>query len=119
MEIVPQYLFPSAVWTTLFKDCVKYNTALLERIYDLRERDPGGVANTNVRGWQSPGNLQQLEEFREFTLRTEKICQRIGESQNFLPDIAYQAQAWANINPLGPPTKFTITLIATSAESIM
>ncbi len=105
MEIVPQFIFPSAVWTTLFDDRESFNESLLERIYDLRKQDPGGVANTNVRGWQSPDNLQSLEEFQDFSLRVVQVCQRIAESQNFTPNLSFNLQAWANINPPGASNK--------------
>ena len=58
MEIVPQLLFPSVVWTTLFDDRVSLNARLLDLAGQLRTNDPLGVQNTNVRGWQSHNNLQ-------------------------------------------------------------
>ncbi|MCG8416039.1 MAG: 2OG-Fe(II) oxygenase family protein [Pseudomonadales bacterium] len=105
MEIVPQFIFPSAVWATLFDDRESFNASLLDQIYRLRDQDPNGVANTNVRGWQSPNNLQSLEEFQEFSLRVVQVCQRIGESQNFMPNLSFNLQAWANINPPGASNK--------------
>ncbi len=105
MEIVPKFLFPSAVWTTFFDDRESFNASLLERIYQLRDKDPDGVANTNVKGWQSPNNLQNLQEFADINLRIIQVCQRIGESQNFSPNLVFQHQAWANINSPGASNK--------------
>lgn len=105
MEIVPKFLFPSAVWTTFFDDRESFNASLLERIYQLRDKDPDGVANTNVKGWQSPNNLQNLQEFADINLRIIQVCQRIGESQNFSPNLIFQHQAWANINSPGASNK--------------
>lgn len=105
MDIVPQFIFPSAVWTTLFDDRESFNAILLERIYQMRDNDPSGVANTNIRGWQSPNDLQNREEFQDFCLRVVQVCQRIGESQNFIPNLSFNLQAWANINPPGASNK--------------
>lgn len=71
----------------------------------LRESDPAGVANTNVRGWQSPNNLQNLPEFDDMNLRILQVCQRIGESLHFRSDHTYQHQAWVNISPPGASNK--------------
>ena len=105
MEIVPQFLFPTAVWTTLFDDRESFNANLLEQIYKLREKDPQGVANTNVRGWQSPDNIQRLSEFEPLNTRIIQVCQRIAESQHFHPNLVFQHQAWVNINPPGASNK--------------
>lgn len=71
----------------------------------LRESDPAGVDNTNVRGWQSPNNLQNLPEFDDINLRILQVCQRIGESLHFRSDQTYQHQAWVNISPPGASNK--------------
>ncbi|MCB1670880.1 MAG: TIGR02466 family protein [Gammaproteobacteria bacterium] len=105
MQIIPQSIFPSLVWTTLFDDRESLNARLLELVYQLRNQDPSGVANTNVRGWQSPNNLQNLPEFEELNRRILQICARIGESQNFRPDLVFQHQAWINISPPGASNK--------------
>lgn len=105
MEIHTQSLFPSLVWTTLFDDRVSFNTKLLELANEMRSRDPAGVANTNVNGWQNPNILQTLSEFQDINLRILQICERIGESQKFKPNVAYQHQAWVNISPPGASNK--------------
>ncbi|MDO9519674.1 MAG: TIGR02466 family protein [Pseudohongiella sp.] len=101
MEIIPNLLFPTLVWTTLFDDREAFNARLLEQARALRIRNPAGVANTNIKGWQSPNNLQDMVEFSEINLRILQVCQRIAESQNFKPNIALQSQAWVNISPPG------------------
>ena len=93
MQIVPQSIFPSLVWTTLFDDREAFNARLLELANQMRARDPAGVANTNVRGWQSPNILQNLSEFDDLNLRILQICERIGESQHFRKDLIFQHQA--------------------------
>ncbi len=105
MQIVPNYLFPTAVWNTLFDDWESFNATLLEQIYRLRDQDPAGVENTNVRGWQSPNNVQNLPEFEPLNLRILQVCQRIAESQHFHPDLVLQHEAWININPPGASNK--------------
>ncbi|MGB4248146.1 MAG: TIGR02466 family protein [Pseudohongiellaceae bacterium] len=105
MQIIPQPLFPSLVWSTLFDDRAIFNAKLLDLAMRLRESDPAGVANTNVRGWQSPNNLQNLPEFDDMNLRILQVCQRIGESLHFRSDHTYQHQAWVNISPPGASNK--------------
>ena len=104
MEIVPNFIFLTAVWSTLFDDRGTFNAALLEQIYRLRDQNPKGVANTNVRGWQSLNNIQTLPEFEDLACVLQ-VCQRIGESQHFCPDLGFNLQAWVNINPPGASNK--------------
>lgn len=101
MEIIPKALFPSMVWTSLFDDRAILNPQLLELAYSLRNSDPKGVANTNVKGWQSPNNLQNLPEFNAINLRILQACQRIGESLKFKPNQVFHIQSWVNISPPG------------------
>lgn len=105
MEIVPNYVFPTAVWTTLFEDREAFNASLLEHIYRMREQDPKGVANTNIRGWQSPNTLQNMPEFEPLNLRIIQVCERIAESLHFQPDLTLRHEAWININPPGASNK--------------
>ena len=101
MEIVPNHLFPSLVWSTLFDDHRAFNARLIELADELRRSNPAGVTKTNIRGWQSPNNLQTLPAFRDINLRILQVCQRIAESQHFRPDMVLQHQAWLNISPPG------------------
>ncbi len=101
MEINPAQLFPTLVWTTLFDDRASFNARLLDLAHQLRLHNPTGVAKTNIKGWQSPNNLQNLPEFEEMNLRIVQVCQRIAESQRFVPDLDFQLQAWVNISPPG------------------
>ncbi|MEX0964263.1 MAG: TIGR02466 family protein [Pseudohongiellaceae bacterium] len=105
MEIGTQALFPSLVWSTLFDDRVSFNAKLLELANQLRSSDPEGVNNTNVNGWQSPNNLQNLPEFEDINLRILQVCERIAESQHFGPNVILQHQAWVNISPPGASNK--------------
>lgn len=105
MEIKPQPIFPTFVWTTLFDDRSSFNTRMLDLANRMRSSDPAGVDNTNVKGWQSPNILQNLQEFEEMNLRILQVCQRIAESQNFKPNMRYGHQAWVNISPPGASNK--------------
>lgn len=105
MQIIPQPLFPSLVWSTLFDDRDAFNAKLLELVYRMREQDPKGVNNTNVKGWQSPNILQDLPEFNDMNLRILQVCDKIGESQLFNPNFDYRHQAWVNISPPGASNK--------------
>lgn len=105
MKIIPQSLFPSLIWSTLFDDFQTLNPRLMSLITQLKESDPNGVNNTNINGWQSQNMLQQQPEFEVFNRRVLQACQRIGESLHFKPDLAYHLQAWANISPPGASNK--------------
>ena len=105
MEIGTQSLFPSLVWSTLFDDRVSFNAKILELANQMRSNDPNGVSNTNVKGWQSPNNLQDLAEFEDINLRILQVCQRIAESQHFHPNVILDHQAWVNISPPGASNK--------------
>jgi uncharacterized protein (TIGR02466 family) len=101
LEIKAQSLFPSLVWSTLFDDRESFNAKLLKLANEMRAKDPVGVANTNIRGWQSPNILQNLDEFADMNLRILQVCERIAESQHFKPNVVFQHQAWVNISPPG------------------
>lgn len=101
MEIVPNHLFPTLVWSTRFDDHALLNGRLLALAHDLRRGDPAGVNKTNIKGWQSANNLQLLPQFRDINLRILQVCQRIAESQHFRPNHVLQHQAWVNISPPG------------------
>lgn len=101
MEIVPNNLFPSVVWSTLFDDREAFNARLLELALELRRANPAGVNKTNIKGWQSANNLQTLPQFSDINLRILQVCQRIAESQHFRNDVVLQHQAWLNISPPG------------------
>ena len=115
---MPNFIFPTAVWSTLF-DVGTFNAALLEQIYRLRDQNPKGVANTNVRGWQSPNNIQTLPEFEDLCLRIVQVCQKIGESQHFMPDLGFNLRPGSTSTRRVHRTKFTTTRTATSAVFIM
>ena len=105
MQIVPQALFPSMVWTPLFDDREELNPRLKAAAYDLQKQDPAGVSKTNVSGWQSPNNIQSLEAFSDLNLRIIQVTQRIADSLHFTPNLVFQHQAWVNINPPGASNK--------------
>lgn len=101
LQIIPQPLFPSMIWSTLFDDREAFNAMLLERIYRLRESDPRGIIKTNVKGWQSPNILQDLPEFNDINLRILQVCDKIGESLKFNQNFEFRHQAWVNLSPPG------------------
>ncbi len=105
MQITSQAIFPSLVWTTLFDDRVEFNARILEAAEQLRRKDPVGTTKTNVNGWQSPNTIQNLSEFDPLNLRIIQVCQRIAESQHFMPNMVFQHQAWINFNPPGASNK--------------
>lgn len=105
MEIKTQSLFPSYVWTSLFTDRDQFNPPLLKAAYEMREKDPKGVSKSNNNGWQSDNIVQQIDAFQDINLRIIQICQRIGESQRFKPNLVYRHQAWVNISPPGASNK--------------
>lgn len=105
MEIKTQSLFPSYVWSTRFPDYESFNAPLLKAAYALRDQDPRGVDKSNDKGWQSANTLQEMDAFKDMNLRIIQMCQRIGESQNFLPNLVYRHQAWVNISPPGASNK--------------
>jgi len=105
LEILSQPVFPTLVWTTLFDDRESFNARLMEQIHEMRRKDPAGVDNTNIKGWQSPNILQHLSEFEEINKRILQVCREIGESQNFRQDLVYNHQAWVNFSPPGASNK--------------
>ncbi|MEC8861275.1 MAG: 2OG-Fe(II) oxygenase family protein [Pseudomonadota bacterium] len=93
------------VWSTRFDDHATLNAELMKLIHQMQEKNPAGVQNTNVKGWQSPNNLQTLPEFNPINQRILQACQRIGESIHFMPKLSYLHQAWVNVSPPGASNK--------------
>lgn len=105
MQITSKALFPSLVWSVLFDDRVEFNAKILAAAHRLRDSDTVGESKSNVNGWQSKNNLQNLSEFDDLNLRIIQVCQRIAESQNFMPNMVFQHQAWLNFNQPGASNK--------------
>lgn len=108
MDIIARPLFPSLVWTTLFDDRQAFNERMLRLAYAMRERDPQGVLNTNVAGWQSPNILQSLDDFRDMNQRILSVSRHIAQSENFLPNLRFRHQAWVNISPPGASNRIHV-----------
>jgi len=77
----------------------------MEQIAQLQQQDPEGVDNTNVKGWQSPNNLQNLPAFEDINRFILQACQRIAESLHFRQNLNYHLQSWANVSPPGASNK--------------
>ncbi len=105
MKIETQLLFPTLCWTTLFDDREPFNAMMLQLAREMRERDPVGVEKTNVKGWQSPNILQNLDAFKEMNHRILTVCQRVGQSLHFQQNLIWEHQAWLNISPPGASNK--------------
>lgn len=101
MEILAKDLFPTLIWTAVFDDHERLDHELIRLAGLMKDRDPKGVANTNVNGWQSPNVVQHMPEFQEFNNRVLEVARNIGESQNFRQELEYHHEAWININPPG------------------
>ena len=101
MEILARPLFPTLVWTAIFDDHEAWNDRLRELAFEMRNRDPQGVANTNQFGWQSQNIIQLQDEFSVFNNQVLELTREIGTSQNYPPDANYHLEAWININPPG------------------
>jgi uncharacterized protein (TIGR02466 family) len=101
MEILAKDLFPTLIWTAVFDDHESLDHELIRLAGLMKDRDPKGVANTNVNGWQSPNVVQHMPEFQEFNNRVLDVARNIGESQKFRQELEYHHEAWININPPG------------------
>ena len=89
------------VWTTFFEDHETFNRDLLQKCYALRDQDPRGVENTNIKGWQSKNTLQIMDEFRPICDRILAACRKIAASNFYDESLEYRLEAWVNISQPG------------------
>lgn len=69
-DIHSEYLFPKQVIVSDDLDYVQYRDQLIEYCYQERERNPQGMAYSNVGGWQSDAfHIQKDPEFQFFQKR--------------------------------------------------
>lgn len=100
MHVLSSPLFPTLVWTTVFEDRADFNRELLQRAYALRARDPRGVRNTNVQGWQSANTIQGDPDFGPVCNRITAVVRQIAAGLE-VANAELRLQAWVNISPPG------------------
>ena len=84
---------------------MSFKAKILKLANQAGSNDPNGVSNTNVKGWQSPNNLQDLAEFEDINRRILQVCQRIAESLHFHPNLVLGHQGWLDTSPPGASNK--------------
>ena len=95
MKIVQGKLFPTPVWAVQLDDAASLNRDLARSIEALRQKDPRGVSRTNVLGWQTLPELQNLPEFKVFIDTALDVARQIGGSMKIRDDVEYRIEAWA------------------------
>ncbi len=101
MKIVQGKLFPTPVWAVQLDDAASLNRDLARSIEALRQKDPRGVSRTNVLGWQTLPELQNLPEFKVFIDTVLDVARQIGGSMKIRDDVEYRIEAWANVSQTG------------------
>ena len=84
---------------------MSFKAKILKLANQAGSNDPNGVSNTNVKGWQSPNNLQDLAESEDINRRILQVCQRIAESLHFHPNLVLDHQGWLDTSPPGASNK--------------
>ncbi|MEE8157287.1 MAG: TIGR02466 family protein, partial [Gammaproteobacteria bacterium] len=101
MKIVQGKLFATPVWAVQLDDTASLNRDLIRSIEALRQKDPRGVSRTNVLGWQTLPELQNLPEFKVFIDTALDVARQIGGSMKIRDDVEYRIEAWANVSQTG------------------
>ena len=89
--------------TPFFKEKVKMdNTAMIKKLYDLKEENKKGTPRSNVGGWHSGLDLYKVSEFKDITvsiLEHAKECfGHLDVQEKYVPEMT---GLWGMINPPG------------------
>ena len=91
-----ELLFPTPVYIADIKHPT-LNQELERDIVAWSNRDKG-VVRTNVQGWHSPTNMNELPEYQKL-IRMLYACQKTIYDQEHLDSEPVLGNMWANINP--------------------
>ena len=89
--------------TPFFKKKVKMdNTAMIKKLYDLKEENKKGTPRSNVGGWHSGLHLYKLPEFKEITIEILRCAKECFGHLDAAEDMHPKLEAmWGMINPPG------------------
>ena len=94
-DVATEAFYVTPVWKWMISD-IKELQELIPILYKLKEEFPEGNVRSNFGGWQSPDDLHQRPEFKEFT----QMLLNIAEVQ--IHNHPWQCVGlWVNINPPG------------------
>ena len=93
-----ELFFPTAIYIAELQD-LNLNPELEKNIIDWSNRDKG-LNRTNIDGWHSPTNMNELPEYKKL-IDVLYEAQRTIYEQEHLDSEPYLGNMWANINPPG------------------
>ena len=99
MDVLEHGCFTTYIWAGQIPDHESLNAKLIESVYAVKEKDPAGQQQTNIEGWQSARNLQDLPEFAELHKHFESACAEAGKKMKIQPGLKWQFQTWVNLSP--------------------
>ena len=93
-----ELFFPTAIYIAELQD-LNLNPELEKNIIDWSNRDKG-LSRTNIDGWHSQTNMNELPEYKKL-IDVLYEAQRTIYEQEHLDSEPYLGNMWANINPPG------------------
>ena len=89
--------------TPFFKTKLKMdNTAMIKKLYDLKEENKKGTPRSNVGGWHSGLDLYKLSEFKDITVSILEHAKECFGHLDAAEDMNPKLEAlWGMINPPG------------------
>lgn len=61
--------------------------SMVNKLYDLKNQNSKGIANTNSGGWQSDRDIQNLNEFKSLTKNIQNFVQFIFKTDSIILDM--------------------------------
>jgi uncharacterized protein (TIGR02466 family) len=90
-------LFSTPVFSIGVSNYQEINIPLIDKIYELRQKEKG-VSKSNILGWQSSTNLEDLAEFAVLKQMFDKLVNFIIKDLGYNTTLV-MANSWASINP--------------------
>jgi len=99
MDVLAHGCFTTYIYAGQIPDHDSLNAKLIESVKALQAKDPGGQQQTNIKGWQSARNLQELPEFAEVHRHFEAACAQAGKEMKVKQGLKWHYQTWVNLSP--------------------
>jgi len=103
--VIRESYFPTHIYYRDLRDMEQLNRRLVEYLYELRDKDPDGIARSNVKvtgSWHSQDDLARHEVFASLVRRIADTVREIWVSMRVQKgSMAVCDNMWAIINPPG------------------
>ena len=95
--MITEYHFPTAVYINTLSNPIEFNSYLEKQILQWQKKDTKGHNRTNVNGWHSTTDMNEIKEFNPLTKKLFDMQNEIWLKEHLTRKPAL-GNMWANIN---------------------